>query len=147
VNDAPVQVETVTEATEELVAAIAALLPQLSSATPPSLEELTRIVDHPASTLLAAYGQGRVLLGMLTLATFPTPTGIRAWIEDVVVDEGARGLGLASALVDEANRLAQAVGARSVDLTSRPSREAANRLYVRLGFTLRQTNVYRRDLA
>lgn len=74
---------------------------------------------------------------------FPIPTGLRAWIEDVVVDEGARGQGVGAALTQAAVRLAREAGARTVDLTSRPAREAANRLYERLGFRLRDSNVYR----
>ncbi|HWD24837.1 MAG TPA: GNAT family N-acetyltransferase [Acidimicrobiales bacterium] len=139
-------VEVVTDVTDELVSAIAALLPQLSSATPPDFDDLVQLVGHEASTLLAAYGLDRTLLGTLTLVTFPLPTGITAWIEDVVVDETARGLGVGSSLVDEAVRLARLQGAKAVNLTSRPSREAANRLYVRLGFERRETNVYRRGL-
>jgi ribosomal protein S18 acetylase RimI-like enzyme len=80
---------------------------------------------------------------MLTLVTFPIPTGLRAWIEDVVVDETARGQGVGAALTEEAVRRARTVGARTVDLTSRPTRQAANRLYERLGFELRETNAYR----
>ena len=80
---------------------------------------------------------------MLTLATFTIPTGLRAWVEDVVVDAGARGQGAGLALVKAAVAHAQALGARTVDLTSRPSREAANRLYRRAGFEPRETNVYR----
>jgi ribosomal protein S18 acetylase RimI-like enzyme len=140
---APATVELATEATDELAAALAALIPQLSSAPPPDREELERIIGHDATSLLVAYDPQRVLLGTLTLVTFPIPTGVRAWIEDVVVDERARGLGVASDLVREANRIAAEHGARSIDLTSRPSREAANRLYQRLGFERRETNVYR----
>ncbi len=77
---------------------------------------------------------------------FRIPTGMRAWIEDVVVDEAARGQGVGEALNREALRLAKERGAITVDLTSRPSREAANRMYQRLGFTQRETNVYRYDL-
>jgi ribosomal protein S18 acetylase RimI-like enzyme len=80
---------------------------------------------------------------MLTLAVFRIPTGVRAWIEDVAVDTEARGKGIGEALTREAVRLAAARGARTIELTSRPSREAANRLYRRLGFELRETNVYR----
>ena len=79
----------------------------------------------------------------MTLVMFPIPTGLRAWIEDVVVDGAARGRGVGAALTREAVRLARADGARTVDLTSRPSREAANRLYERLGFQLRDSKVYR----
>ena len=87
---------------------------------------------------------GRIL-GSLTLVVFPIPTGIRAWIEDVVVDEAARGRGVGEALNRAALDRARAAGARTVDLTSRPSREAANRLYQRIGFQPRDTNVYRFD--
>ncbi|MGP0032027.1 MAG: GNAT family N-acetyltransferase [Acidimicrobiales bacterium] len=123
--------------------AVAPLIPQLSSSSPPpDLEQLGRIVDDPATTLLLARDEG-VVVGMLTLAVFTLPTGVRAWIEDVVVDDAARGSGVASALVQSALDLARAQGARTVDLTSRPEREAANRLYLRLGFARRETNVYR----
>ncbi len=130
-------------ADEGLRDAVATLIPQLSSSSPPpDLDQLGRIIADPATTLLLAH-QDDLLVGMLTLAVFQTPTGVRAWIEDVVVDDAARGAGVASALVGVAIDLAGAGGARTVDLTSRPSREAANRLYLRLGFELRETNVYR----
>lgn len=86
------------------------------------------------------------IVGMLTLVTFRLPTGVRSWVEDVVTDTNLRGRGTASALIKAAIDLASSAGARTVDLTSRPSREAANRLYVRVGFKLRETNVYRYSL-
>jgi ribosomal protein S18 acetylase RimI-like enzyme len=131
-----------------LQSAVARLLPQLSSSSPPpDLETLRRILEDPATTLLLAVadgpeGSGQVV-GMLTLAIFMLPTGVRAWIEDVVVDDESRGAGVAGALVQAALERAGQLGARTVDLTSRPEREAANRLYVRLGFAPRATNVYR----
>jgi ribosomal protein S18 acetylase RimI-like enzyme len=132
-----------------LVEAAARLIPQLShSSPPPTLEQLRLIVADPATALLVATN-GRAdapVVGMLTLATFMLPTGVRAWIEDVVVDDESRGAGVASALVADALERAQKKGARTVDLTSRPDREAANRLYVRLGFVRRETNVYRKTL-
>jgi ribosomal protein S18 acetylase RimI-like enzyme len=138
---------TITEAETAdaaLEAAVASLVPQLSSSSPPpSLEQLQRIIEDPATTLLLARSDG-VVVGMLTLAIFMLPTGVRAWIEDVVVDDEARGAGVANLLVHTALHRAETAGARTVDLTSRPDREAANRLYVRLGFTRRETNVYRR---
>jgi len=94
--------------------------------------------------LLVARLDGRIV-GSLTLALFRIPTGMRAWIEDVVVDEAARGHGVGDALNRAALEIAAERGARTVDLTSRPSREAANRLYRRLGFQPRETNVYRFD--
>jgi ribosomal protein S18 acetylase RimI-like enzyme len=129
--------------------AAARLVPQLSpSSPPPTVEQLRRIVEDPATTLLVATNGGgdAQVVGMLTLAIFMVPTGVRAWIEDVVVDDEARGAGVASALVAAALERAQEAGARTVDLTSRPHREAANRLYQRLGFARRETNVYRRTL-
>ncbi len=130
----------------DLVAAVGALVPQLSSSSPPpSAETLARIVESPGATLFVAHDGGRVV-GMLTLVTFEIPTAVRAWIEDVVVDENARGKGVAAALVQAALHRSSEVGARTVDLTSRPDREAANRLYVRMGFERRATNVYRRTL-
>jgi ribosomal protein S18 acetylase RimI-like enzyme len=138
-----VEIEIVSEVTSELVAAFDRLIPQLSSSNPPpTTEELADIVGSEASRVFVARVGGDIV-GTLTLVVFRIPTGVRAWIEDVVVDALARGAGVGERLnlaaVEEANRL----GARTVDLTSRPNREAANRLYRRLGFVERATNVYR----
>ncbi len=137
-------VEEASRVDDGLVAALAALVPQLSRrAQVPGAAELDAIVRSPATTLLVARdGEGRVV-GSLTLAVFRIPTGVRAWIEDVVVDGAARGRGVGAALVEAALARAEAAGARTVDLTSRPDRDAANRLYVRMGFAARATNVYR----
>jgi ribosomal protein S18 acetylase RimI-like enzyme len=141
-----VEIRECTEVTPEVVAAFERLVPQLSrSNPPPSVAELAEIAASPATVLLLAHDGERVV-GSLTLALFRIPTGMRAWIEDVVVDEAARGGGVGEALNRAAIDQARAVGARTVDLTSRPSREAANRLYRRLGFVQRDTNVYRREL-
>jgi ribosomal protein S18 acetylase RimI-like enzyme len=141
-----IAVEAVGSVDDNLVAAVGGLVPQLSSSSPaPSAEALRRIVADPRTTLYMARDGGRVV-GMLTLVTFEIPTAVRAWIEDVVVDEAARGRGVAAALVQAAIDGAVARGARTVDLTSRPDREEANRLYVRMGFVARVTNVYRRTL-
>ncbi len=129
-----------------LLAELNRLLPQLSSSAAPLSEAaLDEIIDSPACHLLVAADQER-LLGSLTLVVFPIPTGVRAWIEDVVVDTEARGAGVGAKLNEAALDLAKSLGAKTVDLTSRPSREAANRLYLRLGFTVRETNVYRYSL-
>lgn len=136
-------VEECLEVTDELVAAMEALVPQLSSSSPPpDRDRLVEIVGSPACHLLLARDDTGVL-GSMTLVVFPIPTGIRAWIEDVVVDSGARGKGVGGALNERAIEIATARGARTVDLTSRPERTAANRLYKRLGFVERDTNVYR----
>jgi ribosomal protein S18 acetylase RimI-like enzyme len=139
-----VTVEEATEVTDELRTAMQRLVPQLSrSASVPDERELIEIVASPASILLVARNGEGAIVGSLTLVVFRIPTGVRAWIEDVVVDETARKRGVGEALNREALRRATAAGARTVDLTSRPSREAANRLYRRLGFVERETNVYR----
>ncbi len=145
----PVIVDEVTAVTPEVLQALAALVPELSSsAAPLSPAALERIVRSPATVLLVARdgGDGGTVLGSLTLVVFEAPTGPRAWIEDVVVSPQARGRGIGAALVDEALDRARAAGSRTVDLTSRPSRESANRLYLRMGFARRETNVYRKDL-
>lgn len=139
-------VEEVTEITPALVEAIAGLVPQLSrSSPPPTADELTEIVASPATVLFVAR-DGERIVGSLTLAVFRIPTGLRAWIEDVMVDESARGRGAGTALNRAALEHARHAGARTVDLTSRPSREAANRLYQKLGFQRRHTNVWRFEL-
>ena len=141
-----IAVEAVTAVDDELLAAVAALVPQLSSSSPPpGAEALERIVASPDATLFVARDGDRIV-GMLTLITFEIPTAVRAWIEDVVVDKSARGRGVAAALVQAAVDRSSEAGARTVDLTSRPDREAANRLYLRMGFEPRVTNVYRRSL-
>ncbi len=139
-----VTVEEAREVTVELVAAFQRLVPQLSrSAPPPDADQLAEMIAHPGTTLFVARGDDGTIVGSLTLVMFRIPTGVRAWIEDVVVDEAARGRGIGEVLSRAALDKAAEAGARTVDLTSRPSREAANRLYARLGFLPRDTNVYR----
>jgi len=141
-----VNIEIATSASADIVEALRHLIPQLSSsADPVAPETVATIVADPATTLFVARHDGAIV-GALTLAVFTTPSGIRAWIEDVVVDGEARGLGAGEALTRAAIDHALAAGAKSVDLTSRPSREAANRLYQRVGFVQRETNVYRYSL-
>ena len=136
-------VEIAQQVDDELVDAFTYLIPQLSSSNPPpSREHLTEMVQSPATLVLIARVDGRIA-GSLTLAMFRIPTGLRAWIEDVVVDGDARGNGVGEALNLRAIEEARKRGVVTVDLTSRPSREAANRLYQRLGFVARDTNVYR----
>jgi ribosomal protein S18 acetylase RimI-like enzyme len=138
-----VTVEVLHEVTDEVVEAFARLMPQLSrSAAAPGRAELETMVRSPATTILIARTSAGIA-GTLTLAMFRIPTGMRAWIEDVVVDSSARGRGAGQALTEEALRIAREAGAKTVDLTSRPSREAAGRLYEKVGFTARDTRVYR----
>lgn len=165
------RVSVAEEVSEDLLEAVQRLLPQLSrSAAQPTVKEVEEMVTSPATVLLVARedepavlaamsagaegapDEARALtarhpdgpiVGILTLVTFRIPTGVRAWIEDVVVDTRLRGRGAGEALTRAALDIAGARGALTVDLTSRPTREAANRLYQRVGFELRQTNVYR----
>jgi ribosomal protein S18 acetylase RimI-like enzyme len=142
----PIAVRIADAITPEIVAAFERLIPQLSSSNPaPTEAELRQIVDAD-STLLLLAEEDSVIVGSLTLALFRIPTGLRAWIEDVVVDSAARGKGVGETLNRFALEEARRRGATTVDLTSRPTREAANRLYQRLGFVKRDTNVYRYDL-
>jgi len=139
-----VTVEEVLVVDPELLVALDGLIPQLSPTAPtPSAYELQSIVDSPDTMLLVARESNGRVVGSLTLALFRVPTGMRAWIEDVVVDKAARGAGIGAVLVQDALGRARQGGARTVDLTSRPDRLEANRLYQRLGFTRRETNVYR----
>jgi ribosomal protein S18 acetylase RimI-like enzyme len=136
-------VDVARESSPELLEGLNRLLPQLSStASPMTSSDLDELLASETLSLLVASDAGRVV-GTLTLAIFPLPTGMRAWIEDVVVDEAARGTGVGEELCTRAIQLAKARGAKTLDLTSRPSREAANALYLRLGFSVRETNVYR----
>ncbi len=141
------KVEIATTLTPAIVDAVTRLVPQLSSSSPPpSTAELGDIVASPATDLFIALDDDGGVVGMATLATFRTPTGLRAWIEDVVVDDAGRGRGVGTAVTEAMLDRARELGCRTVDLTSRPSREAANRLYQRAGFVARETNVYRYDL-
>jgi GNAT superfamily N-acetyltransferase len=139
----------VTEITDEVVAAFQRLIPQLTpSLTPPTPSELAEIVASPNTVLFVALDDegNHHILGSLTLALYRIPTAIRAWIEDVVVDNSARHQGIGTALIKAAIQRAAEAGATMVDLTSRPWRESANRLYPRLGFVQRETNVYRYEI-
>ena len=138
-----VLVEVAAQADDELVEAFGRLLPQLSrSATPLDRPAINRMLDHDANTLFVARVDGRIV-GTLTLVMVPIPSGLRARIEDVVVDSGARGLGIGSRLTEAAIEKARAAGARTLDLTSRPERDSAGRLYERLGFRQRDSRLYR----
>ena len=140
-------IETADVATDDLLVAINHLIPQLSSSFEGlDHEGLVTVIDDPATSLLLARSPELGVVGTLTLALFTLPTGVRAWIEDVVVDESARGMGAAKALVKRALELAHGAGATTVDLTSRPSRVAANQLYLAMGFEARETNVFRFSL-
>jgi ribosomal protein S18 acetylase RimI-like enzyme len=141
-----IEVHEVDAIDDQTVEAFGRLIPQLStSSAVPTAAYLRRMLESDATVLFAAR-QDDVVVGLLTLVIVRIPTGIRARIEDVVVDESARGQGIGARLSHAAIERAAQEGVRTVDLTSRPSRVAANRLYERLGFQERETRVYRYQL-
>lgn len=136
------KIEAASEPTPDVIDAVRRLLPQLSSIKAPDDNTVTRLISAESNTVLLARVVDEIV-GMLTLVLYPLPSGLRARIEDVVVDDAARGRGVGSALTRAAMERADQAGARTIDLTSRPSRHAANRLYERLGFQRRESVVYR----
>jgi ribosomal protein S18 acetylase RimI-like enzyme len=141
-------IEVATTGDAEVTEAVGRLLPLLSKSAPaPTADQVDEIAASPATTLfIARDGDGGPIVGTLTLALFRIPSGVRAWIEDVIVSSEVRGRGCGEQLTLAAIEASRAAGVRTVDLTSRPSRQAANRLYQRMGFVERDTNVYRYEI-
>jgi len=136
------QILPVTNLTEEIYAAFVRLIPQLSSVDIPTRDELRDLISADATTLLIARGLDAESVATLTLTCYRVPTGLRALIEDVVVDESHRGQGIGRKIMDEALRLAKDYGANGVMLTSNPHRVSANHLYQKMGFERWETNLY-----
>jgi len=133
----------VREYSDEVLAALNKLMPQLSSSFGTlSQQDLIDIVESEASSLFMAR-ENEQYYGSLTLVKFKIPSAFRAWIEDVVVSEAARGKGVGKKLVEHAVEIANQSNVKSIDLTSRASRVAAIALYKKVGFQDRETNVYR----
>lgn len=142
-----IHISQVTHATQELVEVFEKLIPQLSQRRPPSLDELTALIDSRSIVLIARFpDSSSPVVGSGTLAVFPVPTGLRGHIEDVVVDQSARGNGIGEAIVSDLLTKARELGIEGVSLTCNPIREAANKMYQKMGFRLRETNVYWYDL-
>ena len=143
-----IKIYEITEMSQKVYDAFERLLPQLSeSAKIPTWDELSTIIDSKAGIVLAAVDDEdpeEKILGTMTLVVFRIPTGVRSWVEDVVVDKEARGQGIGEKLIRTAIERAKAEGAKTIDLTSRPSRVEAHRLYRRCGFEMRETCVFRR---
>jgi len=136
-------IEQASTVTDELLDALTRLIPQLKISSPRLTRDgLAALLASDAASLLTARDDGGVIVGMLTLIHYRAPTGIRARIEDVVVDESARGKGIAVELLQRALSLAREKGADGAALTSNARREAANRLYQKMGFKIWETNVY-----
>jgi ribosomal protein S18 acetylase RimI-like enzyme len=139
-------IEAATEATPELERAMASLMPQLSPALAgPTRGGLEAVLADPASTVLVVR-ENEAIVATATVIVYTTPAHVKARIEDVVVDERARGRGVGEALVLECLSVARKRGARIVELQSARRRKVANRLYPRMGFQLRESNVYRMTL-
>jgi ribosomal protein S18 acetylase RimI-like enzyme len=141
------RIDIVTQADVELYEAFQRLVPQLTNNNPPpSLDDLAALVRDPASTLMVARNENDQVVGALTLSVYRVPTGVRSVIEDVIVDIFARGQGVGEALMLRAIEIAREKGAGNISLTSNPVRVAANKLYLRVGFQKRETNVYQMKL-
>lgn len=139
-------IEEMTSVTQEIFESFKRLIPQLTQNSPsPTLEDLIAMTESPHSIVFLAYasGSGKQVIGSATLALFQTPTGWHGWIEDVIVDQEARRQGIGQALTRACIKKAEELGLEEVNLTSRPTRIAANALYQAMGFKKRQTNVYR----
>lgn len=136
------KVEVLSSVTDADAADIAHLLTQLSRTATFDQSRLTTIVTHDATELLVVRENGRIV-GAATFVIFPLPSGVRGHVEDVVVDETMRGKGIARALLVRMTELATDRGLRTLDLTSRPSRKSALRLYESVGFVRRDTNALR----
>ena len=138
-----IEITELTQADEGTLSSVNHLLPQLSGSAPLITLDRLQVLAASECTRLYLAKEGDHIHGMLSLVVFGIPTGTKAWVEDVVVDDGARGKGVGKSLMRHAMEQAKKLGAKTVDLTSRPSREAANKLYQSLGFETRETNVYR----
>ena len=136
------QIFPVTEFNEEIYLAFQRLIPQLSSVASPTRDELRDLISAEATTLLVARQSDEKIVAILTLTCYRVPTGLRATIEDLVVDESARGQGLGTQLTNTALKVAKQYGAKGVMLTSNQRRTAANRLYQKMGFKRWKTNLY-----
>ena len=143
-----IKVFEITEMSQKVYDAFERLIPQLSSSAKiPSWDELSDLISSKAGIVLAAVDEDdpeEKILGTMTLVIFRIPTGLRAWVEDVVVDNAERGKGIGEKLIRAAIERAKTEGCRTIDLTSNPKREAAHRLYKRCGFEIRETCVFRR---
>ena len=137
-------IDRVTQIDESVVVAFEKLIPELTDDVKrvPTRKDLEKVIESDNNHLLIATEEFDVI-GTLTLAFYHVPSGIKAWIEDVIVDDQARGKGVATALMWKALEIARKEGAEKVDLSSRPWREAANNLYIKMGFEKRDTNMYR----
>jgi ribosomal protein S18 acetylase RimI-like enzyme len=141
------KIKEVTRFSTRVFNAVLRLLPQLDpDAIAPQEVHFKEILKSKKTHLFIAELNKKQIAGLLTIGTYDIPTGTKVWIEDVVVDESQRGKGIGRELTLFAIDFAKSKGYKAIELTSRPSRIAANQLYRKLGFVIRETNVYRYDL-
>lgn len=137
-------IERITQIDESIVDAFKKLMPQLTGRDEyPSYDELNKVIESDNVHLCLAYDEHKRVIGTVTVVFVTIPTGEKAWIEDVIVDKDERGKGIGTALIWHALQIARDKGVTEIDLTSHPSRIAANKLYQKLGFEKRESNVYR----
>ncbi len=136
------EITPVIELTAEIYEAFQRLIPQLTSVTPPTWDELDGLVNADATNLFLARDVDGEIVATVTLTCFSVPTGVRAIIEDLVVDTSARGQGVATKLTQACLDLSKQYGAKGVMLTSNPRRVSANQLYQKMGFKRWETNLY-----
>lgn len=137
-------IERITHMDESFVNAFENLMPQLTGKDEyPSYEELQKIIEADNVHLCFAFDDNEKIIGTITVVFVRIPTGVKAWIEDVIVDKEARGKGVGTAMIWHAIQIARKKRVEKVDLTSHPRRIAANKLYQKLGFEKRESNVYR----
>ena len=142
-----IEIKRVESIDPELLEGIQNLFPQLTQFSPiPDEDQLRQIINSDSTTIWVAKDNDQTILGMLNLTIYRTTTGVHAWIEDVVVDQAARRQGIAARMTLAAIDHSRNKGAKAINLTSRPAREAANLLYLKLGFTKVETNLYRMKL-
>ncbi len=141
-----IHLEQAREASDELLTAMQRLMAQLTAVPPPDMAELDKMLSSSATTLFLARQADETIIGMAALTVFRVPSGLKAWIEDVVVDESRRGKGIGESLTVACINHARKLGVSSIHLTSNPARTAANRLYQKLGFKRHETNLYQLKL-
>ncbi|KIO75972.1 hypothetical protein TH53_17535 [Pedobacter lusitanus] len=138
------KIEEITNYTSEIKNTVAYFLKLLQgNSTGISDHQLQEIISSENSHLFFAINDHDVYMGMLTVGIYQSPTGKKAWIEDVVVDEAFRGQGVGQTLTTFAVRFARQHQVDLLALTSSPVRVAANNLYKKLGFQPKETNVYK----
>jgi ribosomal protein S18 acetylase RimI-like enzyme len=141
-----IHLEQAQQASKEILTAMQRLMAQLTAAPPPDKKELGEMLFSDATSLFLARQTDETIIGMAALTVFRVPSGLKAWIEDVVVDESQRGKGIGQALTEACIEHARARGVSSIHLTSNPKRIAANTLYQKLGFQRHETNLYQLKL-